>query len=70
MDLPKNIETLDDLLAHVQKLHAEHGGAALVRKRNGAGDYVTHAKLAVAAVGKGDQKKLVSRGGIPCVLIV
>ncbi len=70
MIFPKSIENLDDLLAYVQKLHAEHGGAALVRKQNGAGDYVMHAKLTVAAVGKGDQKKLVSRGGIPCVLIV
>lgn len=60
--------TIDELIAGLLALKAEHGGDCAVKISTG-GPYLSRGALSLARVGKADPGKTVSRGGDPCVVI-
>lgn len=60
--------TIDQMLARLEKLKEKHGGDCRVRLRT-YGRELMMANVYETATGKSDPWRVVSRGGVPCVVI-
>jgi hypothetical protein len=63
-----DVRTIDQMIERLEELKAEFGGdTRVLLKTYGRELLVPH--VMKAATGKSDEWKLVSRGGVPCVVI-
>ena len=59
-------KTVDDMIEALTRIKSRVGGSAPLF----LGHDLLHPEIRMALLGKGTQRKTVSRGGTPCVIIV
>lgn len=60
--------TIDEMMARLEALKQKHGGGCRVRL-NVSGHQLLLPNIHEMTAGKSDERRLVSRGGVPCVVI-